>query len=299
MSIYHPLLEGAIELHCHADPSLFPRRQTDWELIEDIKQANMAGVVIKSHESQTVDRASLIRMKEPGLHVYGGLVLNYFTGGLSPTAVDCAIRLGAKMIWMPTFSAAQHQCHFAKKKTRFFNSDKPLVHPQEGIRIWDENRKLLPEVHEILSLIADAGIILATGHLSAEEVHALVGAAKEHKVEKILIQHADLGIAPIPLEQQITLAKQGAIIEKCYLAVSEDFNDLTIEQMAASIRRLGPSACVLVTDYGQVHNVPVVEGLSQFVEKLLKAGIKENDIETMIVHNPRRLLGIEDAFPGE
>ncbi|HZG72531.1 MAG TPA: DUF6282 family protein, partial [Chondromyces sp.] len=127
---FHSLLEGAIELHCHSYPSIFPRKQTDWELIEDVKQAKMAGVVLKAHEASTVDRATLIRLKEPGLHVYGGLVLNEFTGGLSPKAVDAAIRQGAKIIWMPTISANQHCCHFAKKKTRFFNSERPL--PDEG-----------------------------------------------------------------------------------------------------------------------------------------------------------------------
>ena len=292
MSEYHPLLRGAIELHCHSHPSIFPRKQTDWELIEDVKHAGMAGIVLKSHESMTAERAFLIREKEPGLHVYGGLVCNHFTGGLSPSAVDAAIRLGAKIIWMPTFSSHQHQCHFAKKQTRFFNSGRPLVHPNAGLEIWDEDRKLLPNVREILQLISDADIILATGHLSADEAELLVDAALEHRIEKILIQHADLGIAPVPMEMQRRLAAKGAVIEKCYLACGEDFNDLSVQSMANSIRELGAASCVLVTDYGQSHNVPVVRALSDFVEKLLECGIRESEIETMLVQNPRTLLGI-------
>lgn len=292
MSSFHPLLKGAIELHCHSYPSLFPRKQTDWELIEDVKAAGMAGVVIKAHEAQTVDRTTLIRLKEPGLHVYGGLVCNHFTGGLSPAAVDAAIRLGAKIIWMPTFSSKEHQCHFAKKETRFFTSERPLTHPALGLEIWDDNRKILPNVHEILALIAEGDVVLATGHLHADEVSALVAAAKEHKVEKILIQHADLGIAPVPLTLQKELAKQGAILEKCYLACSTDFADLTAAEMAETIRQIGADACALVTDYGQLHNVPPVEGLSQFVTELLLCGITEGEIEQMIVANPRALLGI-------
>jgi len=158
--------------------------------------------------------------------------------------------------------------------------------------IWDEDRRLLPNVREILQLIADAGIILATGHLSAEEAEALVDAAREHRVEKILVQHADLGIAPVPLEMQRRLAAKGAVIEKCYLACGEDFNDLSVQAMADSIRALGADSCVLVTDYGQSHNIPVVRALSDFVEKLLRCGIREREIETMLVRNPRSLLGI-------
>jgi hypothetical protein len=290
--VYHSLLEGAIELHCHSYPSIFPRKQTDWELIEDVKAAKMAGVILKAHEASTVDRATLIRLKEPGLHIYGGLVLNEFTGGLSPQTVDAAIRQGAKIIWMPTISANQHCCHFGKKKTRFFNSARPLENKEEGLTILDANKQLKQKVHEILALIGEANITLATGHLSAEEVSVLIDAAFEHRIEKILIQHADLGIAPVPIEMQKEFARKGAIIEKCYLACSEDFQDLSTTEMAETIREIGAGSCVLVTDYGQDHNIPPVEALSTFVQEMLKAGLSNQDVQTMIVQNPKKLLGI-------
>jgi hypothetical protein len=289
---FHPLLKGAIELHVHSSPSLFPRKQTDWELVEDVKRAEMAGVVLKAHEAQTADRASLIREKEPELHVYGGLVCNYFTGGLSATAVDAAIRLGAKIIWMPTFSSEEHQRYFGKKKTKFFNSKRAMTHPAAGIEIWDENKKILPEVYEILDLIAESNVILATGHLAAEEVLVLVEAAKERKVEKILIQHTDLGIARVPFEVEKQLVKQGCILEKCYLACSEDFNDISIQEMAESIKQLGAESCVMVTDYGQRHNLPPIKALSNFIEDMLTQGITEEEIMAMVNYNPKKLLGI-------
>jgi hypothetical protein len=289
---YHSLLEGAIEMHCHSYPSIFPRKQTDWELIEDVKKAKMAGVVLKAHEASTVDRATLLRLKEPGLHIYGGLVLNEFTGGLSPMAVDAAIQLGAKIIWMPTISANEHCCHFGKKQTRLFNSEKPLPNPEQGLTIFDENKQIKKNVHEILALISEANITLATGHLSVEEVSALIDAAKEHRIEKILIQHADLGIAPVPIPFQKEFAKKGAIIEKCYMACSEDFNDLSVSQMAETIKEIGADSCVLVTDYGQEHNIPPIEALSQFVQEMIENGITDKEIQTMIVHNPKKLLGL-------
>jgi hypothetical protein len=292
MTSFHPMLKGVIELHCHSSPSIFPRRQNDWELVADVLAAGMAGVVIKSHEAQTADRATIIRERYPELHVYGGLACNYFTGGLSPTAVDAAIRAGAKVIWMPTFSAHAHQEHFAKKKTAFFASEKPLTHPGQGLEIWDEKRRVRPEVHEILSLVAEADIVLATGHLSPAEVLLLVDTARERGVKKILAQHTDLGIARIPFELELQLARKGAILEKCYLACSNDFNDITPEQMADSIRRIGAQSCVLVTDYGQKHNIPTVSALSDFVGVMLDFGIGEKEVERMIVSNPRQLLGI-------
>lgn len=291
--IYHPLLKGAIELHCHCAPSLYPRRQTDWELVGDLKASGMAGAVIKSHESQTVDRTALIRMAEPDLHVYGGLVCNEMTGGLSPAPVDAAIRLGAKIIWMPTVSARAHRSYYQRNRSGRIHATTPVLQRGPGLEIWDENRRILPEVHEILRLIAEADVVLATGHLSPEEVYSLMKAAKEHRVEKILIQHADLGIAPIPLEAQRELVKEGAIIEKCYLACGSDFRTLTVEEMAHTIRVLGPASCVLVTDYGQVHNPPPVQALSRFVGEIAGYGFSDEEIRRMIVHNPRQLLGID------
>jgi hypothetical protein len=289
---FHPVLRGAIDLHCHSSPSIFPRKLTDWELVKDLKAAGMAGAVIKSHESQTADRAFLIRAHEPKLHIYGGLVCNYFTGGLSPYAVDAAIRLGAKCIWMPTISAQEHYDHFARKKTQLFQSGYPLRQPKAGLRIWDKQQRILPEVHDILAQIATADILLATGHLSVPEVIALTDAAVEHGVRKILVQHADMGIAPVPMEVQVELARKGAIIEKCYLACGPDFRDLTTGQMADSIRRLGVDSCVMVTDYGQAHNISPVEALGQFAAELLAGGITEAEVKQMMAVNPRKLLNM-------
>lgn len=288
---FHYLLEDAIELHVHSSPSLFPRKQTDWELVDDVKKAKMAGVVLKSHESQTVDRAAIIQEKESAVKVYGGLVCNHFTGGLSPVAVDTAIRLGAKIIWMPTISAAEHQRYFAKKKTNFLNSERKLGHTY-GLEIWDENKELLNEVHEILSLIAEENVVLATGHLSAEEVSILVDAAIEHKVEKILIQHVDLEIAPIPFEQQKELVRKGCMLEKCYLACGKDFQSITMQAMAESIQSLGANSCVMITDYGQKHNIAPIKALSNFIEEMVREGISETDISKMVMRNPKQLLGM-------
>ena len=290
MVVYHPLLKGAIEMHCHSSPSLFPRKQNDWELIEEARNAKMAGLVIKSHESQTYDRASLLNLKQQDIKIMGGLVLNHFTGGLNPFTVDAAIQSGAKIIWMPTFSARQHQKYFEKRETNLFKNSNMLSQQGYGIEILDKENKLKPHVHEILTLIADSNAVLATGHLSIAEVQILVKEAKIHGIEKILIQHADLGIARIPLDVQKELVHQGAIIEKCYLACSDDFHDLTIAEMATSINLLGAESCVMVTDYGQAHHIPPVEALSNFITEMLSCGITENQINTMLKMNPNRLL---------
>lgn len=288
---YHPILKGGFELHVHSSPSLFPRVQTDWELVEDIKAAEMAGAIIKSHESPTMDRATLIREKEQGLHIYGGIALNEHTGGISVRTVETALKLGAKIIWMPTISTVQHWVYFQSKQTKLFSTN-AKIKPDEGLTIWGEKGKIRSELFDILDLISKHDAILATGHLSPKEVSVLVDIAIERKVEKILIQHPDMGIAKIPMEMQQELVKKGCILEKCYLACSNDFEDLTVADMARTIEILGADHCVLVTDYGQKHNIPAIAALSEFLYKLATAGVKETDLEKMVQTNPRALLSL-------
>lgn len=287
---FHPLLEGAYEFHVHSAPSIFNRKQTDWELAEDAKAANMGGLVLKSHESSTAERAFLINEKETSLQVFGGIVLNQHVGGLNPYAVETALKLGGKVVWFPTISAGQHQQYFKKKDTKLFNGN-PLL--SESTISIEENGQLIDEVKDIFRLIKEHDAVLATGHLSLEEQHKIVRAAKEAGVEKILIQHADMGISRIPLEDQQYFASQGCIIEKCFLACSSDFHDITVEEMAKTIELIGHESCILVTDYGQPHHEAPVYALSRFVEELLSHGIAEDQAVRMLQDNPKFLLGIQ------
>ncbi|MFD1416374.1 DUF6282 family protein [Oceanobacillus jeddahense] len=288
-SPFHPLLNGTYEFHVHSSPSIFDRKQTDWELIEDAKLAKMGGLVLKSHESSTVERAFLINEKEPSINVYGGIVLNQHIGGINPYAVETALKMGGKVVWFPTLSAGQHQAYFQNKNTNLFNGE-PLV--SESIVSIEKKGQLSEEVEEVLRLIKRYDAVLATGHMSLREQHRIVSAAKEAGIEKILIQHADMGISKIPIEDQQYFIKQGCFIEKCYLACTSDFNDLTVEEMAKTIEIIGYDSCILVTDHGQPHHEAPVYALNSFIKKLEEHKVKENDIEKMLQENPKTLLGI-------
>lgn len=293
MKKWNSLLTDAIEMHAHSSPSIFERRQNDWELLEDVNAAGMNGIVLKSHESTTFDRAELLQIKYPELNIFGGIVCNLFTGGLSKNSVNMALEMGAKIVWMPTLSALQHKKYFSQNiKRSIFKTSKTVDDFSEGLTVINTQNEVKDNVKEILTLIAEYDAVLATGHLNHSEVLLLVEEAKRIGVEKILIQHADLGIAAIPLEEQVHLAQKGCYIEKCYLACGQDFNNLSIRDLADSILEIGDNHCVLVTDYGQAHNIPVINALEQFIEKLVEEGIPESSINKMVSENPKFLLNI-------
>jgi len=287
---WNELLKGAIELHAHSSPSIFPRRQNDWELVEDVRSAGMSGIVLKAHEGVSYDRAKLIQEKYSDIKIYGGLVCNHFVGGLNVYAVNLALRMGADIIWMPTLSTAQHKNYFKNNsKENILNSKENILSTDETISIL-KNGVVKENVKQILELIANENKVLATGHLSSEEAYKLVLEAKRIGVKKILIQHVDLGISPYNLSEQKQLASEGCFLEKCYLACSDDFSDLNIQDMAESIREVGVENCVLVTDFGQKHNKPVVEALNDFINELQSNNINNTDIKQMVVNNPRILM---------
>ena len=131
-------------------------------------------------------------------------------------------------------------------------------------------------------------MILATSHISKPETFALVKAAKERRVERIIITHVDFPSTFYTVEEQKELLKSGAFMEHCYTtpATGKVGWDVAVEQ----IRAIGPDRVVLTTDLGQATAVYPDEGLALFGEKLLAEGFSEADVRTMIVKNPASLV---------
>jgi len=163
----------------------------------------------------------------------------------------------------------------------------------KGISVLDDTGALRGEATEILGLIAEADICLSTGHLSPKEIRVLVPAARRAGVKKILITHPDLGLSGITQEDQKALAAEGAVLEKDLIAMMPAWQSLDLEGMAKSIREIGVEHCVLGTDFGQLHHPMPAEGLRMFVQMLLERGFSPEELRTMVVSNPARLLGLD------
>ena len=105
-----PLIDvaGAVDLHCHPYPDLFPRLADDFDIVRAARDAGMKAIMLKCHHENTVSRAYLVQRVIPGIRVFGGVVLNYYVGGINPAAVEASLKLGGKEVWMPTVDAGYH-----------------------------------------------------------------------------------------------------------------------------------------------------------------------------------------------
>ncbi|MDK2871106.1 MAG: hypothetical protein PWQ16_458 [bacterium] len=266
-------------MHVHTSPDIIERKLSDVELAERAKSANMAGILIKNHFESTVSRAIIAQKVVGGIKVYGGIVLNRSVGGLNPNAVEVALNLGGKEVWMPTVDALNH-----RQKTGS---------PLEGaISILKDDGSLKEEVYHILDLIAQKNVILGTGHLSLKEIAVLIEEAFRRGVQKVLVTHPELWITKMPIDLQLELSKRGVFFERCFYAIlSEDpLRHVSIEEAVSAIKMVGVRTTVIASDLGQAFNPDPVEGFKSYVSILNKTGIIDKEIEIMACSNPKELL---------
>lgn len=292
------LLEGAVDAHLHAGPSVFPWLMDAVEAARAASAAGMRGIVIKHHHTPTVDRAYLVRKAVPDVEVYGGVTLNYAAGGLNPFAVDAALRLGAKVVWMPSVDARNHSRHFGElgKYGSRLDYRKPEMYDNaEGITVLDEDGGLDPRVGQILELIADSDAAVATSHLDFEESKVLVDEAMRRGVKRMTATHIKFVTASLSVDEQRWLAERGVLLELCYSSLSLAWRSTSIEEVVEAIRAIGPEHYILASDLGQVDNPPPPEGLRIYIAMLLEQGLDPEEIRLMVKDNPERLLGLEDS----
>jgi len=151
--------------------------------------------------------------------------------------------------------------------------------------------ELLRAEIEVLGMVARHKMCLATGHLSRDEIFAVVDAAVDAGVETIVVTHPEFPSQDLSVDDQSALANKGALLERCF--TTPHTGKVTWEQWIENIRATGPERSVLSTDLGQVFNPPVEDGMPLMVDRLLDAGLGEEEIYVMAVVNTRLVAGAE------
>jgi hypothetical protein len=290
------LVKGAYDLHVHVAPDVMDRRIDDVTLAEQYGDHDLAGFVLKSHYVPTAERASVVNRVVQGAHAIGAITLNNAVGGMNAMAVEIAALEGARVVWFPTFDA--------------LNEPIGRSHPQEGevVPMWakmqrdlrargfvsepvlvvDAENNVLPEVVNVLKVIAEHDLVLATGHLSRNEIFAVVDAALAQGVKRIVITHPEFPSQNISGPDQRALAERGALLERCFTTAYT--GKTTWEKMFENMRTSGPGSSFISTDLGQPFNPAVETGFALMADRLIAAGFTDAEIEKMAVENTRKLV---------
>ena len=233
-----------------------------------------------NHHDSTAGQAYLVSKVVPGIEVYGGIVLNHLIGGLNRYAVEHFTQVEGglgKIVYMPTTGS--------ENEVRWNGSGGPYVSvSQDG--------RLLPEVFEMLDLIARLDLALSTGHSSPEEMLLLTRAARERGITRILATNPTYPAVDMTVEQMVETAEAGATIEFIYYVLGTPGTKWTIEGYAEAIRAIGAERCILSSCGGQAWMPTHTYAWSELIGGLLANGIAQDEIDLMTKKNPARLLGI-------
>jgi hypothetical protein len=283
------LLEGAIDIHIHSAPDVYPRILNDIELANQAKEMGMRAILIKNHFTETAGRAQLASAAAD-FPVFGGIALNLSVGGLNPHAVRAALKLGAKAVWMPTL----HSQKFVANKSHVANLAGEIGEDLRGLWVLNEDGTLAETLPSIFDLIIEHDSSLATGHLSREEARVVVKEAANRGVKKIVVTHPLASFVDYSVDDMKEILDLGANW------LEHTFNDTTRqvghpisrEKLFSGIQAIGAQYCIMSTDSGQWLNPVPAQQMGIYIQDMLNFGFSEQDIRIMVTDNPVKMLGL-------
>jgi hypothetical protein len=291
------LVRGGFDPHVHVAPDFAPRRITDLELAARCSELGIAGFALKSHYTATAERAAVVSAAVPGVTALGTITLNHSVGGLNATAVEVAARQGARIVWLPTVSSENE---YGEVEHADPDGNVPVwvrfelelreagVRPQP-VPVVSADGAPLPALLDVIDVIARHDIVLATGHLSRDEIFTAVDAAVAAGVQTIVVTHPEFPSQRISPADQQALAERGALMERAFTTAYT--GKATWDDIFAATRAVGARSTVWGTDLGQRFNPPVEDGLAIMADLFLEAGFTEEEVRIMAVENTRRVAG--------
>ena len=291
----YALLTGAIDVHFHIDPDVSDTRSVDAATIERMKfgrAQGLRGMVVKNHYETTAAIAYLLRKEIPGMDVFGGIVLNRNQGGINLAFVEyMATQMKGKpgmMVWMPTYDSE--------------NAVKRSDQPNRPFVKVVENGQLLPEVKQMIGLIAKHGLVLATGHLSPDQGLMVVREARQQGVAHMIVTHPmDAGVF-MNEAQMMEAAKLGAFLEFDFrnILTGKITSPLATSPVEGGrvemIRKLGPQNVIIDEFWSKGSREPREYGgpveMAAWAKAMNALGFTNRELDIMCKENPAKLLGL-------
>ena len=273
-------LRGAIDIHVHSLPDDRPRSVDGIEAATLAKAKGMRAIVLKNHYESSAGMAYMVRKAVPGIEVFGGIDLNLTVGGMNPAAVEHMTKVTGgfgRIVWMSTFDA--------ENAVRVANESRPFVSVSR-------NGDLLPEVKAVIAMIAKHNLVLATGHVSAQEGLLILREARRQGVQRMVVTHAMNPPISMTVAQMQEAAKEGAFIEFVGGALKTPEDQARMDRFADAITRIGAAVTILSSDLGQQGNALPADGFAAFLEAMRVRGLSADDIGRMTKQNPATLLGL-------
>jgi len=268
------LMRGAVDLHYHVDPGY-----SDMGHLRAARAAGVRALILKNHYEPTSALVLLLRPEVPGLELYGGFVLNRSNGGNNVAGVEYMATISGepkpgKIVWLPAGDTEKEV-----KESR--NPNRPFV-------AVSKNGQLLPEVKDIIALIAKNNLVLASGHVVPDDALLAFREARAAGVKLLIATHAADIAGKMTVEQMQEAAKLGAYIEF-------DYRNTLEGGRTDMIRKVGPEHCFL-SEFWTRNQAPKeyagAAGIGAFAAEMKKRGFSDRELEIMFKDNPAKAIGL-------
>lgn len=280
------LMNGVVDMHVHTNPDLRVRAYDDFELCDAAVRVGARAIVIKTHLGNTTARAIMCNRYNKLVHgdnsftMYGGIVLNRCVGGINPEAVENALKLGAKVVWLPTQSARRHLEKMGKST-------------ENAVDVVRDSR-VVPELIDVFRLVRDYDAVLGTAHVSPRDAFIVTEAARDSGVKKLVITHPEWWVVDMSIEEQVRIVRDyDVILERCFAQnMGGGSYKSNLPENVELIKAVGYKNILTSTDGGQTENPNWEIAMEQYLNYLLEHGIAEEEIRYMSNTLPCSLLGI-------
>ncbi len=292
------VLQGALDIHAHGSPEFSLKREprvTNQEWAKLAYQSKMRGFVIKSHIWPTTGVALELGEMLPELEIYGSITINPLIGGFNPTAIEMAAHMGAKVVWMPTWSAKndtqKHSITIDRIKGLIETFDFAGSTSDEALSVLDEKENIRKEVLSVLNVCRKYGLSVASGHIPISHSVKLAKACAETGV-KFILTHANSASVSAEIVDQKRIVELGGFIEHVMVGTMPMHGRGDLTKVVESVNEIGAEHCVLSSDAGESWNPPAPELLRMFISSLLSLGLSEDEVYVMTHDNPASAIGV-------
>lgn len=296
-TLYDDFLTDAIDLHCHIDlefsETLFRKRAPEWEWLPHAEATGMRGVVLKSHWWPTVATVPYIRQLYRGpVELWSSVTLNPTAGGVQPWVVESAAAMGARVVFMPTWSSSADLANrgFSSRIGEAYATFDPGA--ISGIALLDPSGELGEPARAILTYCHEHALTLASGHIGWQESLVLAREAHAQGFRRLILSHPLAASVNAPLDAVREIADLGGWIELCWTNVAP--GRMAPETAVEWIREVGVEHVVVSTDYFRGANPIPPELFRLLLGSLYDAGLKTDEIRRVAAVNPARALGLPD-----
>jgi hypothetical protein len=290
------IITNHIDIHAHGGSDPFERLILEDDIGKDFTDVGARAVVIKTWYSASASRTALAqkavdeyadRYGMRPVEMFGGITLNYSQGGFNVEGVKkCLGFPGMKYVWMPMVDSYHHR--------RVVYDDWSGY----GLNFLDDQRRVLPEVKEILRVVADNDLILASGHYPYADTAILFEEARHLGVKRMEVIHPAHIHSKHTIEQMKDQAERGAKLMLSGLgAMAFPLHESGPLYAARVVKEVGPENVVYGSDLGQLQNFPHVVSNRWMVKLLFAYGCTKEELYNVFQVTPSKHLGIEPPPP--